>query len=305
MQYFCQKYRISAAFRRLGLSNARFVVGYSLFAIASIGSLSGAQPTDQMGVQPAVDKGVVLPPSRPSPTIRQDQTALAIVRSYQKAVGKTVWSDLEATGTIVPEALRADGVPSEQDASLSVLGHSGYRLDIQTPKGAISIRIDGVYGAMRPPGEQVIPIDAPDAATGLVAFPQLQDPKFPAKTISLIDDGTIPVDGVPLYRITVEAPWVGFSARGHLESGISITDLYFDPATHMLVKSANVLQGTNPRLPHYVKVLTYRDYRTVSGIQIPFLLGESLNGHRTWMLQLNHVQLSTGLDAKLFSFQQF
>jgi hypothetical protein len=277
-------------------------LGCGLFLSSCISLSADTHATKAPISQPIVDQGVVFPPSQASPAGVQDKRALALIHSYQTAVGPATWMGMEATGRIYPGTTRTAQTTSGQDASLWILGHQGYRLDIKTPKGPISIRMNGAYGAMQPPESHVILMDAPDAVAGLLVFPQLQDPGFPAQSISLIDEGRVSADGVVLRRITMEVPWAGVSAKSQQQSGISITDLYFDPATHLLVKSANVLQGTDPRMAHYMKVVTYGDYRPVNGVQIPFRMSESLNGRPVWTLQINHAQFSTKLTAPYFSF---
>ena len=157
----------------------RIVVGCGLFLIAANSFAADSQAPKVTGSQPTVDQGVLLPPSQALPAAVQDKSAVATLRSFQTAVGRAAWADIEATGEIFPKTLPSGGVTPGQDATLRILGHQGYRLDIQTPKGPISIRMDGAYGAMQPPRSHVILMDAPDAVTGLLAFPQLQDPAFP------------------------------------------------------------------------------------------------------------------------------
>ena len=249
-----------------------------------------------------VDPGVVFPPTKPLPSVRQDAGALDVLTAYRHAAGTDTWTGIEATGKIVPEEIHGVGANASQDASLWILGHQGSRLDIQTPRGVISIRIDGTSGGMQRPNGRITPIDAADAVTGLVAFPELQDSTFPASSISLIDQGTVYVDRVGLHRITMEVPWTHTTSSGMQRSGISITDLYFDPKTHMLVKSANILQGTDTKLALYMKVVTYGDYRARDNTHIPYLISESLNGRQVWMLQIDHVKFIRRIDGELFHF---
>jgi len=289
--------------RETGCGNVvrSLVVGVSLTFSVLPGPRAQSQQRVSSAFRQLVDKGVPSPPTDPLQQVRKDNTALAVVRSYQLAVGKATWVDLEATGTIIPETL-PQGKSATQDATLQILGHRGYRLDVETPKGVISIRMDGGYGAMRPPGVHVIPMNAGDAATGLLAFPQLQDPSFPASNVSLIDRGTVAVDGLHLHRITVEIPWTDLASKEQTRSGVSITDLYFDPTSNLLVKSVNLPQGTDPRLARYIKVVTYGDYQAVGSVQIPFHMVESLNGQLVWTLQLNHAQLNGGISEEVFKF---
>ena len=80
-----------------------------------------SQPPLRSVVQQTVDKGIPSPPAEPLQEVRQDATALAVIRSYQHAVGKGDWVDLEATGTMIPEAQRSQGTLVKQDATLQIL----------------------------------------------------------------------------------------------------------------------------------------------------------------------------------------
>lgn len=276
--------------------------------VFSIGSPSVyATPSAQPPVshtETLVNKGVVPPLSVPLAVVRQDPGALAVIRAYQIAVGRRLWENLVATGTVVPETHQPTRIIAGQPATLWISGTQAYRLDIETPRGSISIRIEGASGGIQQPNGHMIRMDSRDAAVGLFAFPLISNGDFPNKQTSLMDQGTVQVDGVTLHRVTAEIPWSELTKGGKKISGVGITDLYFDPSTHLLVKSVNVLQGTDPRLARDVRVISYQDYRPAFSGLLPYRLMESVEGHHVWTLQITQIASQAAPQAVDYRFAQ-
>ena len=82
----------------------------------------------------------------------------------------------------------------------------------------------------------------------------------------------------------------------------TVTDLYFNPQTHFLMKSANSVLGTRPSPEQMVQVITYEGYRAINGMQVASRYRQTLNGQILWTLQLNQIQLNQGLPQSDFHF---
>ena len=79
-------------------------------------------------------------------------------------------------------------------------------------------------------------------------------------------------------------------------------DFYFDPTSHLLIKSVcPVLMGAGHPVT-FLSVVTYSDYRKVGTAMIPFRYTETLNGQLYRTLQLSGVQLSPDLTSQYFQF---
>ncbi len=243
------------------------------------------------------DQGIVLPQSVPLVS-RQDAGALAEIQAYRSAISLGSWVDMQAVGSLTPNTSDPSAVP----ATRWIRGQRGYRLDIQKPKGTSSLRMDGTYGALQHQDGHMRAMNARDAVAGLLAFPMLMDPNFPAASAMLIDQGTVTVDGVALHRITVERPWPGNPVGVTSNPLTTVTDLYFNLQTHLLVKSANGVVGLNPSSEQLLQVITYGDYQAVNGMQVPAEYRETLNGQVLWTLQLNQIHLNQGLPESNFHF---
>lgn len=208
---------------------------------------------------------------------------------------------MQGSGTLTSTAFNSSGGITPENATLW-LRTQGYRLDVQIAKGTRSMRLDGAYGAVQHADGQVKAMDARDAVTGVLAFPMLMEVGFPAASVMLIDQGMVTVDGSTLHRISIESPWPGNLVDASGNPLTTVTDLYFDPQTHLLIKSAYATVGSKATSERYLCVITYGDYQAVNGMQIPFLYQESLNGQLLWTLQLNQVQLNQGLSQSEFQF---
>ena len=247
------------------------------------------------------DQGIVLP-QKTSLLSRQDAGALAEIRAYRSAVSLGSWIDMQGTGELTSTATDTNGGSGPENATVWILNHHGYRLDIQKPKGTSSLRMDGAYGAVQHSNGEMKMMDARDAVAGLLAFPALMEASFPTNTVMLIDQGMATVDGTVLHRITVEKPWPGDPVDAKGDPLTTVTDLYFNPQTHLLVKSANAIYGANPSPEQLLQVITYGDYQVVNGMQVPFQYRETLNGQILWTLQLHQIHLNQGLTDSNFHF---
>jgi hypothetical protein len=269
----------------------------ALLALALVSISLHAQQNSFTAIHGNTDQGVVSP--RKSPVAgRQDPAALVEVRAYQKAIGLAAWTDMQGTGSITLNT--ADkGV---ENTSLSILGQSQYRLDVETSKGTKSTRMNGAVGAVQYEDGHKRPVDATDAGAGLFGFPLLNDSNFPEPRIGLVDNGIVSIDGVPLHRITVEWPWAGDPVDTNGNVLTNVVDFYFNPQTHLLMKTANAVVGSKPSPTRLLRVISYDDYRVVNGMEVPYRYRQTLNGQLMWTLQLNQVQLHIGLASSSFLF---
>lgn len=218
---------------------------------------------------------------------RYDDAALSEVLMHLKVVGTTPWTGMQGTGTIT--------YGSEQNsypAALTILGSKRSRLDVQTSTGTISSRINNRVGNIQQPDGKRFPLAPEMAASGIVQFelPRLADLQTKS---SILDHGMTVVDGMNLHRLTLEQPLTP-------QKNIA-TDLYFDPETHLLIKTANAIRpdGSQSEL---LRVITYGDYRSVDGVMIPFLYTQALDGQKQWTIQLSEVQLNPTIQLNYFEF---
>ncbi len=232
-----------------------------------------------------------------------DPAASTEIVEHIKAVGASTWHDMYATGKITyPNGDKAE----VDDATFSILNGDSYRLDINAPQGTRSIRVLGGFGAIQESDGTKDFLLPSTAAQGLAAFPQLRVATFPTNHTSIYDKGTLTVDGKVLHRLAVERP-LGSVAMGDYSATKKrtppdiVTDLYFDPTSHLLSKSAASIRLSGSR-SEFIQCVTYDDYQKIDNSLIPFRFTQSLNGQVQWVLQLDHVELNTGLKQANFHF---
>ncbi len=231
-----------------------------------------------------------------------DAAALAEVVDQLKAVQVSPWHDMSGTGKITYPL----GDSSEvDDAALTILNGDSYRLDVTRTQGSESTRIIGEYGVSNTGDGNRQFLFPATAAQGLLAFPQLRVSTFPTPQTSVYEKGMQVVDGKTLHRLSIEHPLGKPSVASstaeatHAPVGI-VTDLYFDPVSHLLIKSVASIKLSGAR-SELLQCITYGDYRNVDGSLVPFRFEQSLNGQIQWILQLSAVDLNTGVKQTFFT----
>lgn len=227
---------------------------------------------------------------------RADAGASAELIAHLKAVGLSPWTGMQGTGQIT-----YGDDSAAYSATLTIVGSTEFRLDAGTQQGQFSTRISGNYGEIQEADGRRTLILPNTAASGLVQFQLLRQANFPNTKASLLDRGTVTVGNHPLHRLTYEFPAVAATLPTQKQQTIA-TDLYFDTATHLLVKSANTIRINGSGNHDFLREITYEDYRQVGSSMIPFRYTETLNGQKLWTLQLSDVQPSPDLQTTYFEF---
>lgn len=227
---------------------------------------------------------------------RADAGASAELIAHLKAVGLAPWTGMQGTGQIT-----YGNDSSVYTATMTILGGTEFRLDAGTQQGQFSIRIHGSDGEIQEANGHQTLILPNTAASGLVQFQLLRQADFPDPKTSLLDRGMVTVNHQVLHRLTYQFPAVIAALPLQKQQTIA-TDLYFDPATHLLVKSANTIRINGAGNHDFLREITYEDYRQVGSSMIPFRYTEALNGQKLWTLQLSDVQLNPEVQSTYFEF---
>ena len=227
----------------------------------------------------------------------QDVVALAELADHLTVVGTSSWIGMQGTGTIVygPQGSTAYA------ATLTNAGMHSFRLDAQTKKEPMSIRIHRQVGKIQDSDGRFSAIPTDTALTGLFPFELVRRSQFPEASTSILDHGLVTIGGTPLHRITLEIASMGQNPVTKLPNTIAV-DLYFDPVSHLLMKSVTSSLIPDGRSAHFLFVVTYGDYRQVGSSMIPFLYTETMQGEPYWTLQLSDVQLNPTLEPQYFQF---
>lgn len=269
---------------------AAFVVVDSIFLI----STSANAQTDFTRIYGSEDRAV------PMPTFvgtlgRKDAGAIQERLNYLKAVNVLDWKGMQASGILTDDSGNAN------QATLAILNADHSRLDVQTSDGERSIRISGIYGKTLEANGKSFSMAPATAKAGLLAFPRLLVATFSSSDAALIDRGLVQIGTQSLHRLTLEESVFSseISANNH---DINVTDLYFDPSTHLLLKSASAVQLDSADRERYLVVISYSDYQRVQDSLVPCTYRQSLNGQQQWTLQISTPDLQPSVAPSYFHF---
>lgn len=182
-----------------------------------------------------------------------DAIALNKIVDHVKVVGSSPWKGLQGMGEITYGAEDT----TAHSATLSILGNTGFRLDGQTAKGMLSIRINGGHGKIREGDGHLYPLLPNTAKSGIVQFELPRLANFPLPGTALLDRGLVTVEGRSLHRITYETTTTNASEIVQKQNAV-VTDFYFDPAAHLLIKSANSIRADGAGSTDFICVITYK-----------------------------------------------
>lgn len=225
---------------------------------------------------------------------RKDAGAFAEIRAHLLAVSATGWQSLEATGTLT----YPDGISHE--ATLYLMGANNSRLDIQMEAGTRSFRQSGFAARFQHENGNHGSLPPATAGAGIVAFPRVWTDAATSSRISLYDHNTSAFNGQNLHRVTLEYPINISAASGAAKT--AITDLYFDPNTHLLAYSVDAVTFNGPARQMFSRETSYEDYQQFSGIKVPTTIKQYLNGQLQWTLQLSQITVNAAPAANTFSF---
>jgi hypothetical protein len=280
-------------------SHSRFLflsLGLGCSVLHAQSNAPGVSPQPSRQPLGTFDRDIAIPDAT-QPLGQKDSGALTELTGNLVAAGSSSWTSLTGTGQITYGAANS----SAYSATLSILGEAEFRLDAQTSTGPLSIRISGSRGSIQEADGRRFPIPPDTAATGIFQFVQPRRANLPSLKQSLLDRGPATVDGASLRRVTL-----AFAAKNRdIATGKPAniaTDLYFDPSSHLLVKSANFIGVDGGHNNHFLRVVTYEDYRQVGNSMIPFRFTQTLDGQKQWTLQLTEVQLNPTFPPTYFEF---
>jgi hypothetical protein len=218
---------------------------------------------------------------------------------HLQAAGASQWQGFQAAGSITYSGSAAH---PQGTATLTITRDGLTRLDVTSSLGTTSLRIQGPGGAFQDVKGKQYRLPPRNARAGLFAYPFLLSPQFlEQQGLSL---AAVPwqLDGKSFGRLSVTRPVVNRPASSRANSEVVVTDIYVSPDTHLPYKSVELVGALDLSPQRYVRVVTYEDYRDVEGVELPFRYTETINGQRSWVLQLTTVHPQPQSDPAYFVF---
>jgi hypothetical protein len=221
-----------------------------------------------------------------------------LLQPYLRATGASQWQGIQATGSITYAGNEA---APQGAATLTITRDGSTRLDVTSTLGTTSLRIRGASGAFQDVKGKLHRLQVRDARASLFLFPYLLSPNLANQQgVRLSSPGTVELNSVGFTRLSLTRPTLDRASRAHDE--LMTTDFYLSPDTNLLYKSVDLVGSLIPSPQRYIRVITYEDYRQVEGVEIPFRYTETINGQRSWVLQLTTAQPQTQTDPAYFNF---
>ncbi len=254
-------------------------VGTVLTALATSASLAGQTAA------PA--------PSSSSPqAIQTLQQALSAAGGAQ-ALGSI--QDFSATGTIT---YFWAGEQVQGSATVKARGTDQFRVDSVLPEGTRAWLVNRGTGTLKETDGTTNPIPYYDAVNlGAFTFPYLSlvsatnDPLANASFVG----GVQTSDGKQADQIHLQWPFSSADDPQGLLAQLRTTDYLVDAATDLLISTSRTMYAIDNFSRTYVDEVDFQNYAPVSGVQVPMLVQEKMNGQTAWQLTLTSIAFNTGL----------
>jgi hypothetical protein len=221
---------------------------------------------------------------------KSDPTAIAEIEACERASSLPAKRSLEIKGTLLTGK---GNDTSGTEVSLVMEGEGQFRMDIRDSEGqergmrmmGRTGRIIGGPPSIRPPalGEFGDPLMFSMALKSIAS----------GSNVAIVDNGFVVVGSERLHGITV-THFVSSSAN-HLAKNMGPSQalaLYFDPATHLLMKSVTVNHSLTDVTHQYLHVTSYEAYKQVDTIMVPTRYVQTVYGQRVMVLNATEVALS-------------
>ncbi|HZP33659.1 MAG TPA: hypothetical protein VFB23_09905 [Candidatus Acidoferrales bacterium] len=228
-------------------------------------------------------------------TATRDPQALSVLSQALTGAGGTqaiaAIIDYTATGNITYNA----NSNLQGNVILRGLGFSDFRLDATLPVGVRSVAILQGQLTEKTESTTAVPGQAPAFPSNFVLpFLQLrivvQSPNFKLSYI-----GVVQTDGHSAYQIRVQRILpAGVDPYG-LTTTFRTRDFFIDTTTFQVVMTQEALG-----VKHQVRKVHYADYRSVSGLLVPFSIIEEQVARQTITIQLDQINFNTGLQESAF-----
>jgi hypothetical protein len=241
----------------------------------------------------------------------QDAQAVSVLTQALATAGGTpaiqAIGDFTATGNVTYH-----WNPEEQGSvTIQGLGVSEIRIDSSLPSGQHSESIHDGQTARKKPNGTLWQYPPPYPVPSSDAFPY-QPPMFPGSFVipvsqvaailnnsrcSISYKGIVQVDGGSVHDIQVQRILPGQTIPDGMAEYHTI-EIFIDTTTLQIAMT----QDNVPN--HIVHRIRYSDYRPVSGILVPFSIGEETGGQKTRDIQLSQVSFNGGLQDSAFEIIQ-
>jgi hypothetical protein len=205
--------------------------------------------------------------SASSPPVR-DAQAMAVLQQSLIVMGGPILATIQDTSATLQVTTFINGNPSVAPATIKTLGRDKFRMDYQSPDGPATFVVNGSQASLKlATGElDALPVKS-NFDAGIVHLPALSMlADWVAQDMRLEYIGLEPAGSASFHHIRLTRPSPVPDSK-ELESPC---DIYVNSKTFLVEKLVYLIrQPTNLRHSEPMEV-SYSDYRSVSGLAVPF-----------------------------------
>jgi hypothetical protein len=229
------------------------------------------------------------------PPVTKDAQAVGIATQALAVAGGmpaiTGITDYTGTGNI------AYHWPQDVQGTVTVRGKglAQFRLDAKLPSGVRSEATDGFTTINNEDGSVKELHTQPPLYPARLALPYLQlRAALISPMLSVLYKGSVDIDGRQVQDIQIQRILLGSSDQTRTIRDYLTMDFFIDPSTFQVVMMQDVVPF------HRVHQIRYGDFRLVSGVSVPFSIGETIMGQETWLLHLDQMSFNSALQDSDF-----
>lgn len=233
------------------------------------------------------------------------QAANMLAQSAKALTGTTTINDLTLSGTVRrivgpdDEAGTVTYKAVQKASRLEMAFASGNHSELRSSSGPVPTgQWSGPDGVFHPIADQNLLIDP-------IWFPTFVLTNFAAAQNSVITYvGSETIGGTATIHIAVSQQFPDVPGENAtLLQRLSQVDLYLNPSTLLPIEIRFDSHPDNDAMTDILTEVSFSDYRTIGGVQIPFHVQKSVNGSLTLDLQFQNASLNTGLTLAQLTAQ--
>jgi len=237
-------------------------------------------------------------------TPQRDASALSLLSQALTAAGGSAIAnvtDFTANGSIT----YSWGDPVQGTATIKSRGLTQFRLDSQVPDGTWSFIVSNGAGVLNLPNgtSSSVPYQGTLNAGSLTMPIILISAAVGDTSVTVIDDGLVPLGSGQARQITVQQNLSTTSDPNGLLSKTTKRDYFFDPSSFLLLQVQDTVYPFNDAVNGGVqRIIGMSNYQASNGVTVPFSISVSLDGQTLWSIQLTSINFNTGLSDSDFQF---
>lgn len=235
-------------------------------------------------------------------TAASDAKATDILTQSLAASGAGGVQSFTATGTM---SYFWAGQAVQSNATIRAKGGDQFRVDADVPGGTRSFAWDRRAGSRKDADGKLTEIPAHNTLNaGILTFPYpsiaaaLTDSKVTISYVGLVESA-----GRQLHQVRVNRIFPKESDPDGLLAGLSAVDYFIDSQTLLVAKTSDLTHPKETMTESYPHNIEFESYTAMSGVAVPTVVREKVNGQTPWEFHLANITFNSALSDTDFSLR--